>query len=151
MEYRVKISERLCRTVNIEADSRAEACRIARKQYRDCKVVLGGEDFVGVDFNATPLYYRSPNCDLTLLHGDCTKLLPQFDFKFDIVFADPPYFLSNGGISVQSGRVVCVDKGGVGQGQAVANNLRRHIPDLALMSDSKPMAGEGEAAIDLPF
>ncbi len=28
-----------------------------------------------------------------------------------MIFADPPYFLSNGGISVQSGRVVCVDKG----------------------------------------
>lgn len=28
-----------------------------------------------------------------------------------MIFADPPYFLSNGGISVQSGKVVCVDKG----------------------------------------
>ena len=29
----------------------------------------------------------------------------------DAIFADPPYFLSNGGISVQSGKQVCVDKG----------------------------------------
>ena len=28
-----------------------------------------------------------------------------------MVFADPPYFLSGGGISYQSGKVVCVDKG----------------------------------------
>lgn len=56
-------------------------------------------------------YYKSPNRDFTLLHGDCAELMPQFDFKFDMVFADPPYFLSNGGISVQSGKVVCVDKG----------------------------------------
>jgi site-specific DNA-methyltransferase (adenine-specific) len=28
-----------------------------------------------------------------------------------MIFADPPYFLSNGGISCQSGKVVCVDKG----------------------------------------
>lgn len=28
-----------------------------------------------------------------------------------MVFADPPYFLSNGGISIQSGKVVCVNKG----------------------------------------
>ena len=29
----------------------------------------------------------------------------------DTIFADPPYFLSNGGISVHSGKQVCVDKG----------------------------------------
>lgn len=58
-----------------------------------------------------PLFYKSPNHDFTLLQGDCTQLLPQFSFSFDMIFADPPYFLSNGGISVQSGKVVCVDKG----------------------------------------
>ena len=56
-------------------------------------------------------YYRSSDRAFTLLHGDSLELLPQFDFKFDLIFADPPYFLSNGGISVQSGRIVCVDKG----------------------------------------
>lgn len=56
-------------------------------------------------------YYKSANRDFTLLHGDCTELLPKFRFQFDMIFADPPYFLSSGGISYQSGRVVCVDKG----------------------------------------
>ena len=56
-------------------------------------------------------YFRSTDRALTLLHGDCIELLKQFDFKFDMIFADPPYFLSNGGISIQSGKVVCVDKG----------------------------------------
>ena len=56
-------------------------------------------------------YYRSPARDCTLLAGDCTQLLQEFTFHFDMIFADPPYFLSNGGISVQSGKVVCVDKG----------------------------------------
>ena len=56
-------------------------------------------------------YYKSPNHDFNLLHGDTFELLPQFDYKFDMIFADPPYFLSSGGISVQSGKVVCVDKG----------------------------------------
>lgn len=56
-------------------------------------------------------YYKSSNSDFLLAHGDTFKLLPEFDFKFDMVFADPPYFLSNGGISLQSGKVVSVNKG----------------------------------------
>ncbi len=58
-----------------------------------------------------------PNCqmpkpDFTLLHGDCMDLLPQIEDKsVAAIFADPPYFLSNGGISCQNGKVVCVDKG----------------------------------------
>lgn len=56
-------------------------------------------------------YYKSTNKDFNLLHGDTNELLPQFDHKFDMVFADPPYFLSNGGLSIQSGQIVSVNKG----------------------------------------
>mgnify|MGYP000897551982 CR=1 FL=1 len=56
-------------------------------------------------------FYKSTNHDFTLLQGDCIELLNQFDFQFDMIFADPPYFLSNGGISVQSGKQVSVNKG----------------------------------------
>lgn len=56
-------------------------------------------------------FYKSQDRAFTLLQGDCVELLRQFSFKFDMIFADPPYFLSNGGISIQSGKVVCVDKG----------------------------------------
>ncbi len=58
-----------------------------------------------------PSYYKSLNKDFTLIQGDCVETLSKFNFGFDMVFADPPYFLSNGGISCQSGKVVCVDKG----------------------------------------
>ena len=56
-------------------------------------------------------YYKSEDRAFTILNGDTFELLPQFNFKFDMIFADPPYFLSSGGISVQSGKIVCVDKG----------------------------------------
>lgn len=56
-------------------------------------------------------FYKSNNGDFTIINGDCFDVLTHFDFKFDMIFADPPYFLSNGGISYQAGKVVCVDKG----------------------------------------
>lgn len=56
-------------------------------------------------------YYKSTDKDFNLLQGDTNVLLPQFDHKFDMVFADPPYFLSNGGLSIQSGQIVSVNKG----------------------------------------
>jgi site-specific DNA-methyltransferase (adenine-specific) len=56
-------------------------------------------------------FYKSPSRDFTLLNGDSFELLTQFNFKFDMIFADPPYFLSNDGISIQSGKIVSVNKG----------------------------------------
>lgn len=72
-------------------------------------------------------YYTSPSKDFLLANGDSFKLLKEFDFKFDMIFADPPYFLSNGGISLQSGKVVSVDKGewdkGMSQDEVMAFNM----------------------------
>lgn len=56
-------------------------------------------------------WFRSKNLDFSLIQGDCVNTLNQLDFQFDMIFADPPYFLSNGGISVQSGKQVSVNKG----------------------------------------
>lgn len=50
--------------------------------------------------------------DYLLYRGDCLKVLESFDeHTFDLVFADPPYFLSNGGFSCQNGKRVAVKKG----------------------------------------
>jgi site-specific DNA-methyltransferase (adenine-specific) len=53
---------------------------------------------------------------LWLCHGNCLELLDAIARKypggrFDMIFADPPYFLSNGGITCHAGRMVKVDKG----------------------------------------
>lgn len=77
-------------------------------------------------------YYKSPNRDFTLLHGNCFQLLKEFDFKFNCIFADPPYFLSNGGISVQSGKVVCVDKGEWDKGKSLQEMMDFNMEWLSL-------------------
>lgn len=56
-------------------------------------------------------YFKSNDKNFYLLKGDTMNLLPQFEHKFNMVFADPPYFLSNNGLSIQSGKIVSVNKG----------------------------------------
>lgn len=47
-----------------------------------------------------------------LYHGDSFKILKTLKPKsIDMIFADPPYFLSSGGISCQSGKQVINNKG----------------------------------------
>lgn len=47
-----------------------------------------------------------------LVHGDMFELLPRIpDASIDMVFADPPYFLSDGGITCHGGKQVSVNKG----------------------------------------
>lgn len=46
-----------------------------------------------------------------LFFGDSFSFLKKIpDKSIDMIFADPPYFLSNGGITVQSGKMVSVNK-----------------------------------------
>lgn len=57
----------------------------------------------------TKPYFQNPQT--TLHQGDCINLLKQFeDNSIDMIFADPPYFLSNGGISCRAGKMVSVNK-----------------------------------------
>ncbi|HOM77865.1 MAG TPA: site-specific DNA-methyltransferase [bacterium] len=55
-------------------------------------------------------YYKGNN--FLLFHGDSQELLKQIpDNSVDLIFADPPYFLSNGGFTVHAGKRVSVNKG----------------------------------------
>ena len=57
-------------------------------------------------------YFESKDARFRLYQGDCLSLLPLMpEESFDVVFADPPYFLSNGGITCQAGKMVSVNKG----------------------------------------
>ncbi|MBO5053868.1 MAG: DpnD/PcfM family protein [Muribaculaceae bacterium] len=52
MIYEVYITETLCRTEQIEADSKAEAIAKAREAYDKEEIVLDYKDFIEVDFKA---------------------------------------------------------------------------------------------------
>ena len=113
MRYEVTIQETLERKIQVDADSLADAEEAVRNLYRKSDIILTADDYRGTEFSVKcgfP-YYKSPNNDFTLIQGDCVDTLSKFKFGFDMVFADPPYFLSGGGISYQSGQIVCVDKG----------------------------------------
>lgn len=90
--------------------------------------VTGGEDLArlreepsaqGETATAAPparLAWRDDARGLFLYHGNCLELLDRLAERhpsglFDCVWADPLYFLSNGGITCHAGRMVRVDKG----------------------------------------
>ncbi len=78
-------------------------------------------------------YFKSKDKAFNLLKGDCLKQLSKFDFKFDMIFSDPPYFLSNDGLSIQSGKIVSVNKGkwDKSRGFDYLNNFNREWLELA--------------------
>jgi site-specific DNA-methyltransferase (adenine-specific) len=56
-------------------------------------------------------YFQSKDKNFYLFFGDTFDVLTKFDFQFDVVFADPPYFLSNDGLTIQNGQITSVNKG----------------------------------------
>lgn len=55
-------------------------------------------------------YYEEQ--DFKLIQGDSFKILKDIEPKsIDMIFADPPYFLSSDGISCSGGKMVSVNKG----------------------------------------
>ena len=67
-----------------------------------------------------PPFYASPDSRLRLYQADALELLRRMQGEsVDMIFADPPYFLSNGGITCVAGRMVRVDKGGWDKSQGI--------------------------------
>lgn len=65
---------------------------------------------------AFPLAYEHGKKNVFLYHTDCLPFMDHLIEKhpqgrFDMIFADPPYFLSNGGFTCHAGEKVSVNKG----------------------------------------
>ena len=139
MEYQIQITERLKHLETVSAASETEAVELVRKYYKEEKIVLDSDNLSDVDFavenKKLKTYYKSPTNDFLLAHGDSFQLLNDFSFKLDMIFADPPYFLSNGGISLQNGKVVCVDKGEWDKGKTPEEMRAYNMEWLSLCRD----------------
>lgn len=62
-----------------------------------------------------------------LYHDDCLKILEDIpENTFDMIFADPPYMLSNGGITCHNGKVVSVNKGKWDESQGFEQDFEFH-------------------------
>jgi site-specific DNA-methyltransferase (adenine-specific) len=62
--------------------------------------------------SAKGLVFDDPKHHLRIYQGDCLDILEKIPpSSVDLVFADPPYFLSNGGITCHAGKMVSVNKG----------------------------------------
>ncbi|MCZ0931956.1 MAG: site-specific DNA-methyltransferase [Oligoflexia bacterium] len=70
-------------------------------------------------------YYKE-DC-FFLYHGSCLDILKSLpENSVDMIFADPPYNLSNGGFSVHSGRRVNVHKGDWDQSSGIDEDFAFH-------------------------
>lgn len=71
------------------------------------------------------IYYQ--NEEFTLIKGDSFRVLKKITPKsVDMIFADPPYFLSSGGISCSGGKQVSVDKGDWDKSLEIKERLDYH-------------------------
>jgi len=78
-------------------------------------------------------YYENKEHSIKLFCGDCLQILPQFpQDSIDMIFADPPYFLSNGGITCHAGKMVPVNKGKWDVSRGIEEN---HKFNLAWLSE----------------
>ena len=77
------------------------------------------------------VFFQDEN--FTLLKGDSFKILKKIEPKsVDMIFADPPYFLSSGGISCHSGKQVSVDKGEWDYTKTIQDRISYHRKWIAL-------------------
>ncbi|MDD5680202.1 MAG: site-specific DNA-methyltransferase [Candidatus Omnitrophica bacterium] len=57
-------------------------------------------------------YFEDHQRKIILFNEDCFNILPNLpENSIDMIFADPPYFLSNGGFTCHAGKQVSVNKG----------------------------------------
>jgi hypothetical protein len=87
---------------------KTRSARAAAAAYPDYDTSWRPEDAIVAEapgvLQPSHLAYRDDVRGLYLYHGDCLEVMDRLIARhpeglFDLIFADPPYFLSNGGIT----------------------------------------------------
>ncbi|MEK6532025.1 MAG: site-specific DNA-methyltransferase [Deltaproteobacteria bacterium] len=74
------------------------------------------------------VYFDCPENSARLIQGDCIDILNHArENSVDMIFADPPYFLSNGGITCRAGKMVSVNKGAWDKSRGVEENHKFNL------------------------
>ncbi|MDR2897936.1 MAG: site-specific DNA-methyltransferase [Spirochaetaceae bacterium] len=77
----------------------------------------------------TPYYLSEHE---SIYNGDCLEILSRIpDDSIDMIFADPPYLLSNNGFTCQNGRMVTVNKGAWDASKGFENDSNFHTEWIA--------------------
>ena len=75
--------------------------------------------------NLSPCYQKD---NFTLYNADCLDVLASMpENSIDMIFADPPYFLSSGSFTCQNGKMVSVKKGDWDLSNGTKQNFDFHI------------------------
>jgi len=78
----------------------------------------------GVQRSINPVYKTD---DIALYNDDCLEVMSRFpDNYVDMIFADPPYNLSNNGITCHAGKMVSVNKGKWDKSNGFENDVDFH-------------------------
>jgi len=77
------------------------------------------------DVKQKPYYSKS---GVVLYKADCLKIMAAIpENSIDMIFADPPYNLSNGGFTVHAGKRVSVNKGKWDESKGVPTDFEFHV------------------------
>lgn len=86
-----------------------------------------------------PVYYETQSSKL--IHGDCFQIFEKIKAEsIDLIFADPPYFLSNDGITCSGGKMVSVNKGPWDKGGSIED---KHSFNRSWIKKCKPILKTG--------
>lgn len=119
--------------------------KAANQEFPDLDRILAESSTVAVALDGSSpaiiappkIAFADARTNASVVLGNCHVVMGRLcahypSGLFDVIFADPPYFLSNGGVTCQAGRMVKVDKGKWDKSQGLKLNYEFNHSWLSL-------------------